>query len=270
MSDNIFIEGRIVVGHPMKFTPVMDDDGKTQKTFKDGSPRVSSFIAVAIPKGAETDWKQTVWGAQIHAAGVAGWTNGMHVHKEFAWKITDGDSIEINKKGVAPNTREGFPGHWVVNVSANFPYQCCPTGKYMPQEQIKDENQIKTGDYVTVVFTVSPNGSTTSPGMYVNPQFLEFMRAGEVILSANAPDVNAIMQQRAGGGAQPTPQTPTPQVPAPTPQTPAPQVPAPNPTPPPATDLIAHKYEVQGTFYTGEELIKSGWTQAQIDALPQA
>lgn len=261
--------GRLVSGHPMEMFPVIDEKTKQQKTFKDGSPMFTQSVGIAFPKNGTTDWKQTDWGQQIYAAAVAAYPRGEHGMRTFSWKITDGDSTEPNKKMIAPCTREGYPGHWVLFASSCFPTPCYHVGKYQPHEVIQNKNEIKRGDYVRLSFSVAPNKSSDSPGMYINPSLLELSRAGQQIMSGNAPDaagafgsVAPVVPQDAlidTGVTQTTPVTPAHDLVQP-------QV----ATPPPPPPVAEQGYIVSGTSYTKAQLLAMpGWTEAHLANLPR-
>ena len=262
---------RLVGGHPMRSNPKTDDHGKP-KLAADGTPQSETYIGIAIPKGPERHWSETVWGQQIHEQAVADWPRGEHGAATFAWKIVDGDSAVPNRKGIAPNTREGYPGHWVINASTQLPIKCYHAGRYSPHEQIQNEKEIKPGDYCRVLLQVRGNGPVSqSPGIYVNPVLFELTRAGiEIVLSSGPSAVDAF-----GGAAPVLPAgalvdkavaAPAP-VPVPAPLAPAHDFlngPGVAPPPPPAAPKV---YTVQGQQYTAAQLLGFGWSQAQIDAL---
>jgi len=281
---------RLVGGHPMRTSPVIDDND-VPKLDKLGKPRTSTYIGIAIPKMGETEWKQTAWGAQIVQVAAQDWPRGEHMAPTFAWKITDGDSPIPNKKGIAPNTREGYPGHWVINASTELSVKCYHVGHYAPHEQIQNEKEIKPGDYCRVLLSVKGNGPSESPGLYMNPVLFELTRAGiEIVLSsgpsamdafgASAPVLPANAQVDPNVAA-PAPMAP-PAAPAPVapPAAPAPMAPpagiapAPDflnpPAPPAAPAPVAERFSYSGAVYTRDQLKASGWQDAQIDALPRA
>jgi len=277
MTDILTPVGRLVAGHPMKMNKDMDDKTNQQKTFADGTLRFSSTIGIAIPKNGTTHWNQTPWGAAIQAQAVSEWPRGEHAARAFAWKITDGDSTEPNKRGNKPCDREGYPGHWVLFASSCFPTPTYHAGRYQPHEVIKDENEIKAGDYIRLSFNTKANGSKDSPGMYINPVLVELSRAGQLIVSASAPDAAAAF----GGSAPVLPQgalIDTGVAPL-APTTPAPPAPTPSAPPPPAHDLVTPpappapvepSYLVNGVPYKRSALLAMpGWTEAHIAGLQQ-
>ncbi len=271
MIEELLPVGRIVSGHPMVGNVVKDDKTNLPKFQQDGvTPQVSFYVGYAIQKGQEADWKQTTWGQKIVQQAATDWPNGEHGAPAFAWKITDGDSQVPNKKGKKPCDREGWPGHWVIHISQGWPYPCYHTGHFQPHEAIQQKEQIKAGDYARFVVTIKGNGPSQSPGMYINPQQMELVRAGVQIITENIPDANAafggtaavlptgaMVDQSVAAGA-PAPQ---PGAGAPAPQTvaPAPEVLAP-----------VVMYLVDGVKYTADQLTASGWTAEQIAAAPRA
>lgn len=278
MATNLLIEGRLVCGHPLKRRLVTKDDPVTRKPVPvmdptTGQQKTEAYIAVAIPKAGEADWKQTPWGQQIAAQAAADWPNGEHGAATFAWKITDGDSAVPNKVGKVPNTREGWPGHWVLHMTTQFALECYNPGAYNPMtDQITDENAIKTGDYCRVGLSVRGNNPSQSPGVYLNPSKFELSRAGEVIASESGPSAADFF----GGGAPATAGAATPPPPAgaatppppggavqPAPDFLSPGAGAATPPPPPV-----EKFLYNGVAYTRDQL--AGWTEEQINALPRA
>ncbi len=254
-------EGRIVEGHPMKRNQRRDDNNKPIIDELTGQIKTQIYFGMAIPKRGETHWNQTKWGAQIYAEAQAAWPGGQTQRGDFAWKIVDGDSTDMNQNNVRWCDKEGYPGHWVVKISSSLPngFACHHLGKYQPHECIRDENEIKCGDYGHPYIEVKSNNATGTkkPGIYINPELFALSRAGQLIVSGG-PDASAVFAGLPGGAGA---------APAPVPQaapTPAPSA----PPPPPAHDLVQppapEKYLVQGNEYTKEQLIGFGWTEAQI------
>lgn len=271
--------GRLVGGHPMKSTRNMDKKTNAPLFWADGvTPSQTSFVAVAIPKAGEAEWTATPWGQQIYVEAATAWPGGQHQYPDFAWKIVDGDS-QIpgkpykGKPGKIPAQSEGYPGHWVIKASTQLGIKCFHAGKYAPHEQIQNQNEIKPGDYCRIVVTVKGNGPVSeSPGMYISPDLFELSRAGQLIQLGDGPDAQAAF----GGSApvlpanaqltpagMPAPGAPQGILTPPTsqPGMPAPGTIAPAPHPgiltPPTPEL---QYDVNGTVYTKQQLIDSGFT----------
>jgi len=259
--------GRIVSGHPMKFNPKKDDNN--QPKFKpDGTPMTEAFFALAIPKGAETDWRQTEWGAKIYADAIASWPRGEHALPTFAWKIVDGDSRIPNTKMKIPADREGYPHHWVISFSTQFTLQCFHPAQNGVYPQMQNENEIKCGDYVMVQATFKTNESAKTAGMYANPNMVLLVSAGVAITGGegNPNDAFAGIAPQLPQGAM------VDTAPAPTP---APQVqafaPPPQVAPAPAPEYMAPPAPVQervlSNGFTASALLAAGWTQAQVASL---
>jgi len=246
-------EGRIVAGHPMEAHPVTDDANRP-KVAADGTPRTSTYVGLAIPKGPETDWKQTPWGQQIAAVALADWPNGEHGSPSFAWKVTDGDSAVPNKRGKKPCDREGWPGHWIIHASTELSVRCHHKDKYEAHEVIQNKAEIKRGDYGRLVLQVKGNAPAQSPGLYVNPILFSLDRPGVEIVSVDATSAKDAF----GGGGTPAPaagpSTPPAVQPVPAFTATPPVQPIP-PAQPPERTMTA---KANGATY--DAMIAAGWT----------
>lgn len=237
MTEIMLPVGRLVGGHPMKKRPVVDDrtNPPTPKMQADGiTPQTNTFIAIAIAKGPEQHWNQTVWGAAIWNEGVAGWPGGEYQAATFAWKVEDGDSAIPNKKGKKNRDREGYPGHWIVKCTTQWEVKCYHKDRYAPTQQIQNENEIKPGDYCMVLLDVKGNAPSQSPGVYVNPQLFSLERAGIAIQLSDGPDAQSAfsgVQRELPPGALVDNNVKTPQINQLPPQVP-PQVPPMQQAPP--------------------------------------
>lgn len=244
--------GRFVAGNLYKPND-KDFDGKplVVKTGPNaGQPRVNYFIALAIPKGPETHWSQTEWGAKIWALGHQAFPQAAQ-RPDFAWKIEDGDSTIPNKRNRRPCDQEGYARNWILKFSGGFaPKAYFQEGTAWVQNLQIDA--IKPGYYIQVGFAVDENGQQANPGVYLNYEAVAFRGFGAEI--NNGPDVTQMgfgsAPLPAGASAVPLaatlpalpayagPQTaPAAPAPPPVPVYPNPaflQVPAPNPTPAPA------------------------------------
>lgn len=285
--------GRIVGGHPVRMNALIDDRTNQPKVNADGTPAMEVYVGYAIPKTPGIDWRQTGWGQQLVAIAHRDWPRGEHGAPTFAWKVINGDSAVPNKRGIAPNTREGYSGHWILNTSTRFPIRCFHAGRLSPEQQIQNDKEIKPGDYGRLALDVKGNGSTDSPGIYLNPVIFVLDRAGiEIVLSSgpSAQDVFGdeptvqlppgaqvdpnVQQQPAAGGTPPPVQTGAVQPAADFLNGPAGAAPPPPPPPaanatPPPPPPPEKQYNVNGNLFTAAQLLASGWSQAQIDALGQ-
>lgn len=244
-----------------------------------GQPRVDYFMAIAVPK---TDVEYGPVQTSIMQTAAAAFptlfdASGNCINPQFAFKITDGDSAVPNTKGISPNTREGFPGHWILNFSGGFAPKVYTKGG---GEAIVDKTAIKRGDYIRIYGSVAGNGSMQQPGVYLNHSMVEFIGHGVEIITG--PDASAVF----GGApaATPAPASATPTAPATPMAQPAVQAPAAAYTPPaapaaavvpakdflnpppaaPAAPVAEKSYNIGGTVYTESALRTAGWTDAQL------
>ena len=172
--------GRLVQGSLYRGS-TKDRDGNTlvyKNGAKVGQPRTSYYFALAIRKGTEQHWSQTPWGAVIYKVGVEAFPN-VYQSRNFAWKITDGDSVEPNTEGVRPVDCQGFAGCWILRFSSSLTPQVC-TAK--GEEYITQENFVNLGDFVEVAATVAGNESSQQPGVYINGVCVAFRAYGERIV----------------------------------------------------------------------------------------
>jgi hypothetical protein len=174
--------GRIVWGNPAK-AQIKRDQNTNQPVLREGKQIEQWSFGLAIPK---PEFNQFLWplfqqeAASIFPQGVPG---------KFSWKLKDGDGVD--SKGQPYRNREGYAGCWILTIS---------TEAFAPQifkfennayRQIT-ENEIKTGDYVRAAITIkanAPTNQTHTPGLYVNPNGIEFVGYGaEIVTSGADPD----------------------------------------------------------------------------------
>jgi hypothetical protein len=165
-----------------KITTSINGDPLTYSNGKNkGQPRGIYLIYIAIPKGRETDWTQTEWGAKLlQAANQAYYSK---IPQGFAWKVSDGDSKEIPRDStseVAPCEREGYPGHWIMKLSSDFP-SVLTTNK--GTVELTEVNAIKPGDYIQVFVSASCEARTSKPGLFLNHANINLIRTGKRISS---------------------------------------------------------------------------------------
>jgi hypothetical protein len=193
-----------------------------------GQARVDYFFAVAIPKGPEKGWWETVWGQKIYQVAAAAFPQACQ-RPDFAWKIIDGDSTVPNKRNTKPCDKEGYPGHWVLRFAGGFaPKVYRPDSSGTPV-LVTDVDLVKPGYFIEVNFNVDGNGNQNNPGVYLNHSMVCFRAYGPEIFFG--PDV-----KEAGFGAAPLPAgasltPPASSVPMPAAGTMQPSVPAAIPAP---------------------------------------
>jgi hypothetical protein len=279
--------GRIVMGDLYKASD-KDADGKPRivKTGPNaGQATQQYFIAVAIKKTVAegAHWAGEPWAATIWAVGNAAFPK-IAEGPLFSWKIVDGSSAVPNKKGIAPNTREGYPGHWVISIAGTF------APKVVNEDgsaYLLEPGTVKCGDYVQALVSIDGNGSTQNPGVYVNFELVSYQGIGERIVSG--PDPTAVGfgkgpkpagvlpvptgQMKAPAPASPPTVAAPPPVPgaAPAPAAPIPLVPSPGflvppppPPAPPAPPAAGKTLTAKAGTNTYPTLIAAGWTDALL------
>ena len=290
MSNNkgtpiLFPAGRFV-GGSLTTGKTTDYYGKPL-TNGDGTPAADYSFACAIAKDGRP-WWETEWGKVIHQAGVAAFPTGQTSNPSFAWKVTDGDSQVPNKKGKKPCDNEGWPGHWVVWFSSRFAPK---TVNSNGSAQI-DPALIKPGHFIQVYGDVKGNGSTESPGMFINHNGVAHAGFGPEInfgadlsnvgfgsgplpAGASAVPVGGMTpaQAQANAGTPTPPAAATPAASAP-PVTPATVVQphttilnggaAPTPPAPPAPPAPARQMTAKANGATYESFIAAGWDDATL------
>lgn len=163
--------GRMVQGNPFE-GQTKGQDG-TPYTDKAGQPRSVYFFAIAIPK---TDPGLAPMQAQIQAIAQAGFPAGESGKPDFSWKMVDGDDPkQIGKIG--------FPGHMVFRCSAGFAPKVYHRDASGTMAEVVDPKQLKRGDYIRAYISPKANGSSQSPGVYLNPSMIEIVGYGEEIIS---------------------------------------------------------------------------------------
>lgn len=213
-------QGRIVGGSVSK------PQTKNREGVELDSPRW--VLLVAFPK---TDPATAKFLDQIKAVAARDMPQH-HKRPNFAWKFVDGDSDEVNQRGRAWNTKEGYPDHQVVTFTTSREFQTCGTDL-----QSIDPAAVKAGSFVRVAGDIKGNGRDDKPGVYVNLGAVQFVETGPEI-SLGGVDI----KQAFGGGAAPT-----------TPPPPAPDV---------AGPVLTAAAEAAG--YTVESLTTAGWTEDQM------
>lgn len=162
------------------------------------------FIAIAIPKGAETHWRETVWGTKIWAYAQAAFPNQEFLSPRFSWKISDGDDTAPNQRGTIPCQQPGFKNCWIIRSSSVLPTKVLtPDGSRV----LPDAGVVKRGDYLECILTVNRNrppktgeSSMYVAGLYLYISHAAFSARGEEIAYLPSVDLSSVKF-----GAQPLP-----------------------------------------------------------------
>lgn len=250
--------GRMVGGSMYKANPKTDKRTNQPMVDAKGQPIVSYSFGVAIPKNTELSWQATPWGAQIKAVGQAA-NPGICERPDYAWKVIDGDSTIPNTKNKRPCDQDGYKGHWVLWLSQGW------APKLVNRDgsaDLLEPDAVVPGYYIEVCMDVKPNGSTDSPGVYLNPVAVALAAFGERIETSGV-DTSSLgfggKSLPAGASAMPPSAMQMPQV---APVAPVPPAPAPNTAilQPPKAMLPA----ANGVTY--EQYRQAGWTDEQLRA----
>lgn len=178
--------GRIVYGHPSKRVPKLDQQTRKPLLNDDGTPKMNVYFGLAIPKAV---FNTEVW-PFMAAEIVQGYPSG--VPSNFSYKYKDGDSND--RQGKPYSARTGYAGCMVLQISSDLPippqvWKRQPNGSFTQMA----ENEIKTGDWVRVNLSLVvnvPENRTHTPGLYVNPDIIEFAGYGDAIY--NGPDAATV------------------------------------------------------------------------------
>lgn len=191
-GSNVMVTGRIVwlVGDLFEGEPAMDDRTNQRKVDKTGQPMTNYGFGLAVPKSElgkisnpvnlEND-PGAIWYA-IHVEAQKMFPPPAQVPPgdKFAWKFKDGDSIDHN--GMPFAGRDGYAGCMVFALTTTIPI------KFFRWENGQNQlvtSGIKCGDYVRVQVGVKPKpgSGTIKPGLYLNPNAVQFLGFGALIES---------------------------------------------------------------------------------------
>lgn len=167
----------------------MDDKTKQQKVNQNGQLAWEYGFGLAIPK-AEFG---PIWQAMQTEAMKFINPPPPFGSPQFAYKIIDGDSMDKGniQRGIAPkpySAREGYGGCFVINIKSQldnpppvFRWNPATNSWQQADPNNIDGNKLKTGDYVQVGLALDAHLGQ-SPGLYVNPQGIQFVGFGTAIM----------------------------------------------------------------------------------------
>jgi hypothetical protein len=171
-----------LVGGSLTEAKTMDAENKPmvyKSGPKAGQPRATFDFAAAVPKApGQTHWAvkpadwdtnpatagMPYWGETIWSTAHAAFPQGQAQRPDFAFKITDGDSIIPNKRGKKPVDQDGYKGCWVLWFSSEYAPRTFNSNGTAPV----DPATIKPGHFIQVAGTVDTNASDNQPGVYLN------------------------------------------------------------------------------------------------------
>lgn len=185
----VMVQGRIVwvSGDLFKGRLKIDQNTKQQKYDKAGNPVTEYGFGLAVPKSAlqhlGPGQPGEIWSAMQEQAFQI--YPSRQIPPGFAWKYKDGDGVD--DKGVPFSQREGYAQHVVFAMTTQVPI------KYFRHENggnIMINEGIKCGDYVNVQVMVKAHAAsgTFKPGVYLNPNAVQFLGFGKEIINAPSGD----------------------------------------------------------------------------------
>lgn len=193
MATPVTIGGRIVWSagaSPLDQAEVIDTRTRQPKLNPDGTKVLERGFGLAIPK-TDARFNQLWQAMTMEAAKVC---NGVvpPFPGEFAYKLIDGDGMDKGDiaKGRQPqpySKREGYGGCWVITIKSQLPNPP-PVFDWINNQwqqvdgnNLRGGNKLKTGDYVEVGLNVDGHAGQ-SPGLYMNPQGIQFIGFGTAIM----------------------------------------------------------------------------------------
>ena len=194
--------GRIVSGNPTSWEDAVDYHTKQKKLNADGTVRKENRVSIAYPK---QEFLDKVWPYILQEVGKL-YPQYANTHPDqcemsrFAWKVINGDSPSCPQGSQVPyNTREGYPGCYIVKISTSaflpgtFKFE---NGAYRKVEA----NEVKCGDYVVANLTITAHNEKDG-GLYWNPNGYELVGYGTEIKGSGGADPMAMF----GGAAHQLP-----------------------------------------------------------------
>jgi hypothetical protein len=212
--NHLFPAGRMIWGDPydgrktdFSGAPLVVKNGPNV-----GQPKTDYSIGVAIRKGAEQKivtpqgelpaFINTSWGRTIYEQAAKAFPQAIF-RRDFAWKVVDGDSTEMNQNNKRPCDDPNQRGHWILKFSSGF------APKIVNQDgtqALLDKGVVYPGCFVQVFGSIVDNGQQAKPGVYLNLHIVSFQAHGERITAG--PDAAAVgfgqgVQLPAGASAAP-------------------------------------------------------------------
>jgi len=190
-------KGRIVGGHPVTPEKKLNFQTRQPVIGKDGQPVMQYRVEYAIPK---QEFLTHVWPLMQQEALTAfpNWQSIINAQtglpletSDFSWKLVDGDSPACPKGSKVPyNTREGYPGHYVLTIKTEAFAPGCSVFKNGAYHNV-EANQVKCGDYIIANVDIKVH-TNNDGGLYINPNGFELVELGAAINTSGGGNPDAL------------------------------------------------------------------------------
>ncbi|MFM6929946.1 MAG: hypothetical protein ACKOX6_15860 [Bdellovibrio sp.] len=184
---SIMCQGRIVWVAGDLFKGKVKTDQNTRQPIidqKTGQPKQEYGFGLAIPKSTlNAQDPNNIW--YVMNAEAASLYQGRQVPPNFAMKYKDGDGVDQN--GVPFAQREGYAGCIVLACTTAIPIKFF---RFENGQNFQVNDGIKCGDYVNVQLSVKahPAIGQGKPGLYLNPNAVQFLGYGKEIVNTPSGD----------------------------------------------------------------------------------
>lgn len=183
------VQGRIIWTSGDLFTgkPKLDFNTKQPKINAAGEQMMEYGFGLAVPKSVLDQTAEgqpgEIWAA-VHQEALSLYPSGQ-LPPGFAMKFKDGDGVDHNGKSFAE--RAGYAGHIIFTCTTSIAIKYF---KFENNANIMINEGIKCGDYVNVQLQIKAHGAVGQgkPGLYLNPNAVQFLGFGEAIINAPSGD----------------------------------------------------------------------------------
>jgi hypothetical protein len=186
VGKSVLVQGRIVwVSGDLFKGRVKTVFGTQQpKLNQAGEPIIEYGFGLAVPKSALADpVAGAIWTAMHEEAYTL--YPSRQLPPSFAMKYKDGDGID--DKGQPFANREGYAGHLIFACTTTLPIKFF---RFENGQNILINEGIKCGDYVNVQLNIKAHGAIGQgkPGLYLNPNAVQFLGYGKEIVNMPSGD----------------------------------------------------------------------------------
>lgn len=209
---NVMVQGRIVwTSGKTVFEPKikLDQNTRQPRIDKNGKQMLEYGFGLAVRKDilAQSGPGQPgeIWAA-VHAEAQSMYQGGQ-IPPSFAMKFKDGDGVD--HEGKPFNMREGHAEHVVFAMTTSI----APKFYKWENGNVLISEGIKCGDYVNVQVNIKahPAFGAGKAGLYLNPNFVQFLGHGKEIINAPSGDqIFGTVAPPLPPGASATPLAPNP------------------------------------------------------------